>query len=144
MLARAGNRDGGDRVAGTNIDGLSAEQDSAIIALVNETSIIKAADACGVNERTLRRWLNQPGFMAAYRQARRATMEQALGLTQRFLPAAIHTLAKVMTDPATPASSRVSAAAHLLRFGRESVELDELVGRIESLEEDRKDVGKRR
>jgi hypothetical protein len=121
-------------MAGTQIDGLSAEQDSAIIALVNELSIPKAADSCGVPERTLRRWLNQPEFKAAYREARRVTMEQALGLTQRYAAAAVNVLAKVMTDPATPASSRVSAASNLLKFGRESVELDELVGRIEKLE----------
>lgn len=39
-----------------------------------------------------------------------------------------------MTDASSPHSSRVSAANNLLKFGRESIELDELVGRVESLE----------
>ena len=48
----------------------------------------------------------------------------------------MHALAKIVTDGSVQASARVSAASALLKFGRESIELDDLAGRIETLERD--------
>jgi|GEM_PF-292189 len=117
------------------IDGLSPVKAKAIIALLNEPSILKAAHAAGVGERTLHKWLDTDDeFIAAYRQARRQTFTQAIGLTMRYTPIAVNTLAKVMVDSKAPYASRVAAATSLLRFGRESVELDDLAARVDSLE----------
>lgn|GEM_PF-2260722 len=63
---------------------------------------MKAAESCGVNERTLRRWLGDHKFRAAFRSARRQTFTQAMALTQRYTPMAVNMLAKVMTDPMSP------------------------------------------
>ncbi len=117
------------------VDGLSPVQAKAVVALLNEPSILKAALAAGVGERTLHKWLNDDEeFIAAYRQARRQTFTQAIGLTMRYTPIAVNTLAKVMVDSKAPYASRVAAATSLLRFGRESVELDDLASRVDSLE----------
>lgn len=117
------------------VDGLSPVQAKAVVALLNEPSILKAAQAAGVGERTLHKWLNDDEeFIAAYRQARRQTFTQAIGLTMRYTPIAVNTLAKVMVDTKAPYASRVAAATSLLRFGRESVELDDLAARVDSLE----------
>ncbi len=117
------------------VDGLSPVKAKAIIALLNEPSILKAAHAAGVGERTLHKWLDSDDeFIAAYRQARRQTFTQAIGLTMRYTPIAVNTLAKVMVDLKAPYASRVAAATSLLRFGRESVELDDLASRVDSLE----------
>jgi hypothetical protein len=121
-------------VAGTVIDGLTPEQEQAVVALLNEQSITKAAQACGTPERTLYSWLDMPPFMKAYRKARRESFSQAVALTQRYAPVAVNALAKVMTDPQSPPAAKVSAASNLLRFGREGIELDDLAARIESLE----------
>lgn len=48
---------------------------------------------------------------------------------------AVQSLAKVMTDIASPPQARVSAAVALLRFGREGVELDDLAARVELIEQ---------
>ncbi len=80
------------------------------------------------------RWLDEPGFSRAYYKARRDAFSQAIGLTQRYAPLAVNTLAQVMADQAAPASARVSAAIGLLRFGREGIELDDLAARVEALE----------
>ena len=45
----------------------------------------------------------------------------------------MHVLAKVMSDPSSPPASKVAAACNLLRFSRESIELDDLAARVESL-----------
>ena len=60
---------------------------------------------------------------------------QAIGLTQRYAPVAVNTLVKVMTDQFTPPGIKVAAAAILLRFGREGIELDDLAARLETLEQ---------
>ncbi len=53
---------------------------------------------------------------------------------QRDTPLAVHALAKIVTDGSVQASARVSAASALLKFGRDSIELDDLASRIETLE----------
>ncbi|HRQ72377.1 MAG TPA: hypothetical protein PLU35_05040 [Phycisphaerales bacterium] len=114
---------------------VTARQEKAIAALINETTVARAARTSGIGLRTLHRWLvHDPAFRAAYRSARREAFGQAVALTQRYAPLAVTTLAQVLTDPAAPYASRVSAAAAILRFGRDGIELDELADRVEDLE----------
>ena len=116
-------------------DVIGSDQEKAIIALVNEPTVKKAADSLGINESTIYRWMKEPAFAQAYREARRENFRHAIALTQRYAPAAVQTLMKVMQDPGSAHASKVSAATALLKFSRESIELDELVQRIEVLEQ---------
>lgn len=113
---------------------LSARHEKAIVALLNEPSVSKAAVAAGIGERTLHRWLDQPVFLAAYRKARREMFAHAIGLTQKYAPFAVQTLVKVMAESNVNAAAKVAAATALLKFSRESIELDDLAERIERLE----------
>lgn len=117
-----------------NGEGISSRQEKAITALLAEPTIAKAAAACDVPERTLKSWLQQPAFAAAFRAARREAFSHAISMTQRYTPHAVQMLAKIMTDSSAPYPSRVTAASALLKFGRESIELDDLAGRVEALE----------
>ena len=90
--------------------------------------------AAGVNERTLRRWTRAPVFRSAWLRARRESFGQAIGLTQRYAPVAVATLVKVMNDTGAAASAKVTAAAVLLKFGREGIELEDLAERVDALE----------
>lgn len=108
---------------------LTPTQDAAIVALLNEPNTRKAAEACNVPERTLHRWLADPTFSAAYRKARRETFAHAMALTQRYAPLAVQTLASVAADKSAPHSSRVSASTAILKFSRDSIELDDLAAR---------------
>ena len=47
---------------------------------------------------------------------------------------AMTTLARIANDTTAPYASRVAASVAILRFGRESIELDDLAERIERLE----------
>ncbi len=130
---------GGDLAVGLDYDapsGLTPKQDQAILALLSEPTISKAAGALGVSERTIHRWLEDETFHRAFRKARREAFAQAIAVTQRYAPVAVHALAKVMTDGSVQASARVSAATALLKFSREALELDDLAARIEALERD--------
>lgn len=113
---------------------LTTRQEQAIAAMLTEQTMAKAAEAAGVNVRTLNRWLRIPAFSAAYRTARRETFGQAIALTQRYSALAVNTLAKVMMDAASPTSAKVAAAVAVLRFAREGIELEDLAARVDALE----------
>jgi hypothetical protein len=114
--------------------GLAPNQERAIIALLNEPTIKQAAEATGVGERTLYRWMDEPKFSKAYHKARREAFSHAIALTNRYAPHAVNTLVKVMSDAGAGHAAKVSAAVALLRFGREGIELDDLASRVEALE----------
>lgn len=116
-------------------DGLKGRRGRGVEALLREPTQARAAVLAGVSERTLRRWCREPAFRAALLRARRDAFGQAVGLTQRYAPVAVACLVKVMQDPSAGASAKVAAAAVLLRFGRDGVELDDLGERVERLEE---------
>ena len=115
-------------------DNLSPKQERAIIALLNEHTVSKAAAAAKVHEKTVYRWLQEPEFASSYRRARREAFGQAIALTQRYAPLAVNTLAGVMMDRKAGYSAKVTAATAMLRFGREGIELDDLAARIDTLE----------
>lgn len=114
---------------------LEAKQEAAVLALLSQPSIAKAAEAAKVGLRTLHRWVNEDeAFIAAYRRARRDVFGHAVALTQRYAAIAVQTLAKVMTDPTLPSAARVTAATAILRFGREGIELEDLEERVKHIE----------
>ncbi|RMH31059.1 MAG: hypothetical protein D6692_00860 [Planctomycetota bacterium] len=113
---------------------LTSTQERAIVAMLSEPSIAAAAKKVGIGERTLHRWLREEPFAGEYRRARREAFGQAIALTQRSAAAAVATLLRVMHDPKATWSSRVAAATHVLKFARESIELDDLASRIDGLE----------
>ncbi|MEQ8771051.1 MAG: hypothetical protein RIB60_11145 [Phycisphaerales bacterium] len=117
-------------------NGLTAAQERAVFALLAEPSVAAAATAAKVGERSLHRWLRDPAFLDEYRRARREAFSQAIGLTQRSSAAAVATLLRIMHDASATWSARVQAASQVLRFARESIELDDLAARVETLERD--------
>jgi len=122
---------GGDHA----FDALTRKQERALLALLREPTIAKAAGVCDTSERTMHRWLNDELFSRIYRKARREAFGQAIGLTQHYAPLAVNTLATLMADKSTAAHARVTAATTLLKFGREGIELDDLAARVEALEQ---------
>lgn len=78
---------------------LSRKQDQVITALVTCASITEAAAQCGLADVTLRRWLKQEPFQAAYREARRAVVQHAITQVQRATGEAVETLRTVMRTP---------------------------------------------
>ena len=113
---------------------VTGEQEKAILALIEQPTVPKAAEVAGVAISTIYRWLKEPVFAEAYREARRESFRHAISLTQRYAPAAIQTLMKVMQDPGAAHTAKVTAATALLKFSRESIELDDLAARVENLE----------
>ena len=121
-------------------DILDPKKAAAIVALLNHPTVKVAAESIGMGERTLHRWLVEDRvFIGEYRKARRAAYAHAISITQHYTPLAVKTLATVMSDPRAPHTAKVSASQALLKFGRESIELDELVERVAALEHARRE-----
>jgi hypothetical protein len=114
---------------------LTPKQEEAITALLNCPTIKKAADQIGMSDRQIFRWMDEPAFSKAYRAARRQAFSHAISLTQQYAPAAVAALTKISTDPSAPHAARVSASTALLKFSRESIELDDLAERLAAIEQ---------
>jgi hypothetical protein len=112
----------------------SRKQEEAIAALLIQRTVEDAARAVGLGVRTLLRWLQQPEFKAAYRQARREAFSQSIARLQQASGAAVSTLLKVMVDSNTPASTRVRAADSILNHAASSMELEDIEVRVAELE----------
>lgn len=114
---------------------LTRKQDQAIAALIVCPSILDAARQSGVAEVTLYRWLKDAGFQAAYRDARRAVVQQALVQIQDACGEAVKTLRAIMRNSKAPASAKVSAAKAILDMAVKAVELEDLEARLAVLED---------
>ena len=120
--------------ARTSRKGRSSKADQVIVALLQHSSLEKAAAALGVSHVTLWRWMQKEEFQQAYRKARRDTFSQSVARLQHASSAAVSALLRVMCDQNTPASSRVRAADCVLEKGLRAMELEDLDARIQRLE----------
>jgi hypothetical protein len=114
---------------------ISRKQDHAIAHLLTAPTIAEAARQAGLGEQTVRRWLKDTHFQAAYREARHHAVAQAIAQVQRVASTAVETLQQVMIEPAALASARVSAAKTVLDMAIKAVELEDLARRIAALEQ---------
>jgi hypothetical protein len=108
------------------------KQEEAIVALLSHRSIDDAAQA--IHIATLLRWMREPAFNAAYREARRVAFRQSVARLQQASSAAVSTLLKVMVDPSTPASTRVRAADSVLDHSAKAIEIEDIEARVAALE----------
>lgn len=102
--------------------------------MLSKPSIAEAAKAAKVGERTLWRWLEFPEFKEKYRAARSQIVIQSVAQMQSALTEAVKTLKDVMENAKAPASARVSAAKAVIDMSLRSVELEDLLVRIEIIE----------
>ena len=117
---------------------LPHKQEEAIAALIQLGSTEKAAARCGVSERTLRNWLKNPTFQAAYRQARRDLIDDAVRVLQLASQAAVATLVKQLKSDKP--SIMLRAAQLILDQSFRGTELLDLVEAIKDLQKQVKEV----
>jgi hypothetical protein len=113
---------------------LGRKKEEAIVALLSQRSVEEAARIVNVPARTLYRWLKEPEFNAAYREARRAAFSQSVARLQQMSAAAVSTLGKIMVDASAPAASRVRAAHSVLDHAAKAIEIEDLEARLAALE----------
>ena len=110
------------------------KQEEAIAALLAQRNIDEAAKSIGIASNTLLKWMKEPEFQAAYRDARRAAFGQAVARLQQASGAAVSTLLKIMVDPNAPHSTRVRAADSVLDHSAKGIEIEDIDARVSELE----------
>ena len=118
----------------TSISLTTSRQEKAIIALLNEPTTKDAAEAAGVSEVTLWRWLQNPEFRASYMEVRRIAVQRAIARTQAATSEAVDTLREVMSDKSARGSERISAAKAILDYAMKGIELEDHERRLMELE----------
>ena len=114
---------------------LTPKQRKAVEALLTIGEVAAAAQSVGVSRETLYRWLRQPVFHQAVRQAEAQALDDLSRLLVQLGRTAVATLAKAMSDPTVPAASRVRAADAALGRLLQLRELATLEARLTALEE---------
>jgi DNA-binding transcriptional MerR regulator len=111
----------------------TANRETALSALLSSGSITEAAKKCGLNEKTLRRYLDDADFQKEYRAARRLVFEQNIVRLQSLHDGAIDALERNLTceNP----SVEVRASQIVLEGTRKDFETLDVLQRIERLEE---------
>jgi transposase-like protein len=110
------------------------KKEEAIAALFSQRNVDEAARTIGVAPNTLLRWMKDPEFDAAYRQARRDAFSRSIARLQQATSAAATTLLKTMIDPSTPASVRVRAADSIFNHAAKAIEIEDIEARVSELE----------
>jgi len=108
--------------------------EEAIAALLTQRNTEDAARAVGISVSTLLRWMKEPEFKAAYREARRIAFGQSVARLQQAASAAVSILLKVMVDPATPPATKVKAVDSVLDHAARAIEIEDLDARLTDLE----------
>ena len=113
----------------------------AILALLSERTYAAAAVRCGVNEKTLRRWVvEDESFKRELAQARSAMFEEGMNRTQALAAQAIDTLATLMGRTAPPAV-RLGAARTVVELGIQRHDADTILRRLNELEAHQRERG---
>ena len=113
---------------------IRAQERRAIAALLTQRNIEEAAKSIGIGSNTLLRWMKEPEFQQAYRDARRQAFGQSIARLQQATGAAATTLLKIMVDQNAPASTRVRAADSIFNHAAKAIEIEDIEARVSELE----------
>jgi len=107
-------------------------KEKIIAALLESATITEAAAKCDLNERTLRRYLDDAEFQKEYKAARRAVFEQNIVRLQSLHAGAVDTLERNLNceNP----SVEVRAAQIVIEASRKDFETLDILERLETLE----------
>ncbi|MBP1934892.1 helix-turn-helix transcriptional regulator [Ammoniphilus resinae] len=121
---------------------INHKQEQVIVALLNYPTIKQAADASGVGETTIYRWLRDEDFKQSYKEVRHKALGNTIARLQQVSQQAVNTLQEVMMDDTATPNSRVSAAKAVLEMAFKAYELEDLAQRVEELEKHLEEGGK--
>jgi transposase-like protein len=102
------------------------KMEQAVVALLSHRNIEEAAHEVGVTPNTLLRWMREPQFKTACREARRTVFSHAIGRLQDAAGAAATTLLKIMLDTNVPPATRLRAAEVVLEQATKAGEMSML------------------
>ena len=110
------------------------KKEEAIVALLTQRNVEEAAKSVGLAPNTLLKWMKDPEFDAAFREARRLAFAQSVARMHQASSAAVTTVVKIMVDGNAPASVRLRAADIILERTSKSIEVEDIEARLSELE----------
>ena len=114
---------------------MTPKQNKVLAALLTAPSKAAAAQAAGISPRTLRDYLADPEFQAAYKRAFAGLVEDATRQAQQAIAPALSTLREIVEDTDENAQARISAARSILEYSMKLTEQTDILARLESLED---------
>ena len=109
------------------------KQDLAISALLTTRTLEEAGQVCGLNESTLRRWMQEPDFRATFTAASRQVLESSVVELSADAQSAVETLRRNLHCGRPEAEIR--AAQIILAQAMRGIEFFEFERRLAHLEE---------
>ena len=123
---------------------MTPRQSKALQALFTEPTREAAAKAAGISSRTLREYMKDAEFRAAYHEAVTAQLGEVTGQARQELSSALAVLREIMEIPVAEDKDRISAASKsidaalkLIEKLDQQVKLDELEKWVREVEERR-------
>ena len=113
---------------------MTPRQQKALAALLTSPSKAAAAKAAGISPRTLRDYLSDQSFQAAYRDAFGNMVEDATRQAQQAISPALSTLREIVEDREEDAQARISASRAILSHGLKLIETTDILNRLRELE----------
>lgn len=107
-------------------------KEKALQALLVSRTRAEAAKAAGIGESTLREYMKDPGFCAAYKSAAAGIMDGATRQLQQNLTSAIDRLAQIVADDEENSMAQISAAKTLLDYGLRFTEFNDVLKEMET------------
>lgn len=114
--------------------GQSVSDETILTALLEHKTVEAAAQACNVTRQTIYNRLSNPAFKQEYQNHRTQIIEQACSMLQSRMVEAVEVLAEIANNGRAAKMARVLAAKAILEYGLKSVELTNILPRIEALE----------
>ena len=113
---------------------LSQGKQRALQALLTQPSKAEAARAAGIDPATMRRYMQDEEFLAAYRHNTTELLQDARLRGQQLLSPALETLAGILQDNGAKNTERIAAARSILEWSIRLTEFTDIVERLEALE----------
>ena len=119
---------------GEAVESINHKQERALVALLEQPTVVDAAAAANISKTTLYKWLKGIDFRQRYLAARRDAVSHAVGRLQQAMTGAVETLETIAADPQAPPAARIAAARTIISQAIKGVEVEDLMARIERLE----------
>lgn len=113
---------------------LTPNQAKALAALMTTGTRKDAAKAANLDERTLRRYMEDPDFVSEYRKACHALMDDATLQLKQMLPLGMDALRDLLTSETTSDATRHAAVRTLLEYNARYTEFNDILRFIDAIE----------
>jgi len=119
----------------------NSKRELLLSALLTHATVREAAASVGIPETTAYNHLRDAEFSAEYRQRKREAVAEASAFLQFRLTEAAGVIQFLMNDTKQSGRTRLDAARTLLEFGFKAYTDDEILARIEVLEQSMDESG---